>query len=419
MIKKFNIFPSFEFDYEEEWINDLAQKGYLFTKKRLHTYYFEESDFRGRRYKIIPKKLVAFKEDELQIFEDNGWKFIYEKKTPIGSDNWCLFYTDDADAPDIFTDNESYRDYMKNLIFYFRILMILSVLCIVGIPSDLSMTSLDVYLYGGLNGLAQNSMLGDLAYICVCFYFIILFIYWGIGCYKCNKRILGKDDNNLPKDHGQKVVLKAIGNTAWSAFGIVLIIALILGGFGNSSEVRGKAVMSYDDPSPVLFREFDPEAWDFASNHFGFIPPDEENSAQYDYELNKSNNLILNNGYEESLFCSSIVTTGESETYNYPEYTSLTFDFKSEKLAKKVLARQIYIDKDASYSEKTTIDGINKLDVPGADLACYYEQENGLGQTFQTICLRKGSRVVYVSYSGDKKLLDKLSLFADQLSKGE
>ena len=113
-IKKPCPFNNYEFDYEESWLNGLAHDGLLLSKEGRFSYEFEESDNHCRRYRIIPKKHEEFSDEELQLFQDSGWHMQLE------SDDKTYFYSDDPDAPDLFTDEESYRNYLKKNLRRYR-----------------------------------------------------------------------------------------------------------------------------------------------------------------------------------------------------------------------------------------------------------------------------------------------------------
>ena len=60
-----------------------------------------------------------------------------------------------------------------------------------------------------------------------------------------------------------------------------------------------------------------------------------------------------------------------------------------------------------------------QIDVPGVDYAGFIDERvlvsDPDSRSYQSLYLRKGSRVVYASYSGAHDLMDKISLYADQL----
>ena len=59
--------------------------------------------------------------------------------------------------------------------------------------------------------------------------------------------------------------------------------------------------------------------------------------------------------------------------------------------------------------------GILAIDVPNVDYAGFYDGRKSSDNNVQELFLRKGCRVVMVYYEGDVEVLDKLSLFTDQL----
>lgn len=163
-----------------------------------------------------------------------------------------------------------------------------------------------------------------------------------------------------------------------------------------------------------MFREFDPEGWEFVSEHLKPISSQADKDVRYKYSLNSSTNLALTDGIEESFYVSETMNISEEEEANLPEYTSLTYSFRSEKMAKKLLLREIgkavdkARDKDAAQKQADKIE----IDLPDADYAGFYTESDKNGEKRQYLYLRKGNRVVYAEYRGTQNLLDKLQLFA-------
>lgn len=60
-------------------------------------------------------------------------------------------------------------------------------------------------------------------------------------------------------------------------YGIIFIISapIILDAY--YCKIQEKDLYSYSEPYPVLYKDFDPEGWEFASNHLEPIPADADN----------------------------------------------------------------------------------------------------------------------------------------------
>lgn len=101
---------------EQEFLEDMAKKGYKLTSVGFGRYTFEEIQPVEAVYQFDFKGIDQRKEDEyLQFYEDAGWECI----TRFGG--WYYFYqekqNDDTDLS-IFNDNASKREKFKRLLFF-------------------------------------------------------------------------------------------------------------------------------------------------------------------------------------------------------------------------------------------------------------------------------------------------------------
>ena len=394
-------FQNYEFDFEEKWLNDMAQKGKLLTGKDAFTYHFSDSENNTRRYRIIPKKKKAFKEDELALFSESNWNYLFE------SNGKSILYTDDPKAPELFTDEDSYREYNKRTIRTYFISLIIWIIVAV-IWGNL--------LYKNLPGnqvridiLAERSLAGEVGCLFALAAIVILAVYHGIGLYRSRRRMLGKADVQIGYNYNGRLTISGIV--------FVLLIFAIIGLYSNNTKIQEKDLYSYSEPSPVLFKDFDPEGWEFASNHLEPIPADADNGVRYEHDIYKTSNLTLIKGYKELVAAYMSVATEDEEDENYPYYCSLTFDFRSEKVAESALLRELgrTVERPGDVDEAKKQAGILAIDVPNVDYAGFYDGRKANDNNVQELFLRKGCRVVMVYYEGDVEVLDKLSLFTDQL----
>ncbi len=402
MIKKLKIFRRYDFDLEEQWINELANKGLYYVKKRQAIYFFERSDHCGRRYKVIPKKYNDFEDEEIQLFKDFDWEYLYEDEHTSAFRRKSFFYTDNEDAPELFTDKESYGDYLNRTPRYSIIGLAVSILIIMYLDGSIL---LDNPTSSGLIGLARESMTGEIVFLVSLGLAILYFAIELFSYLRSKKRILGPDTNRCKSDYSIRRVLIHISNV----IAVAVILALAVCICNNPAEIKGEDVMAYNNPSPVLFRDFDPEMWEYVAGHLGEIPPKAENGIKFDYWLYDTTNLMLAEGSEEGLYPKEeIYTSGPDKAHNSLEYFSMTYDFRSEKEAKERILQEI------AYWTGKQADSI-RIDVPGADYAGYYKENSKTDPNYQYLYLRKGKRVVNVTYCGKQDIMDKLDLFTDQL----
>ena len=405
MIKKSCPFNNYEFDYEESWLNSLACEGLLLSKDGRFSYEFEESNNHSRRYRIIPKKLEKFSDEELQLFQDSGWHMLLE------SDEKTYFYSDDTDAPDLFTDEDSYKHYLKKNLRRYRNNIIWSILIVAVWGANLFLRMPGNQQF--ITELASNSMLSEASYLILILFLIEANANQGIGMLKCRRRILNGEKAECTEAFYKRKKAELILGGVIVALAIVALVIT----FTGSGRVRGDRVFSYDEPSPVLFREFSPEEWDFVKDNRQSFSWDDDKGVKYDYYLYNSSNLTLRKGCSENIHYAEAMNYSDWEL---PEYTSLTYDFRSVNTADKMLRRQICNDMDLDKNDSKKENKILEIaiDVPGTDYAGYYEKRDG-GCDLQYLYVRKGSKVVYAYYSGKLKLIDKLQLFIDQLEAGE
>lgn len=404
MIKRLRPFQKYEFDYEQSWLDQMAEQGYLLTGQGLLTYRFTRSDNNRRRYSVIPKEYNDFSEDELELYNECGWVFLFEDREK------SIFYTDDPDAVDLFTDQESYQQYLRKTLWQF-----LRDTCLCILVVALYLGQLWMNWPGNRNGLenlAERSLGEEISYLSLIVFIVIRYAGLAAGYFLCRRRILGKGKNaDAIWRRGRtflRTVLRVLGLVCCIAVGYSLIF--------NLGQVKGNALENYQDPCPVRFCEFDPEGWEFVSDHLGPIQTNARKGVRFDYSLYHTPNLALKDGYEESFYASETMYASEEDEEEYPEYTSLTYHFRTEELAERLLQRQIGRNqgdsRDPAAIQKIMAE--MAIQVPGTDYAGYYEDQIG-DYMGQYLYLRQGCRVVYVHYYGDKSIKDKLSLFAAQL----
>lgn len=104
-MKKYRFF--IDFDKEETWLNEMAQKGWLLEHRTIWgTYCFKKIDPTNIRYGIdfrVFNNKDNFSE-YLQLFSDSGWKHIYGTK--YSGSQYFIPETNDSNE-DIFSDNRS------------------------------------------------------------------------------------------------------------------------------------------------------------------------------------------------------------------------------------------------------------------------------------------------------------------------
>ena len=103
-------------DKEQQFLEDMALKGYRLVNVQIGRYTFKKGESRKVKYQLDFKGLGKISEaDYLQLFEDAGWKCVHR----LGA--WYYFekeYTDEEPDISIFNDNRSRIDKYRRIILF-------------------------------------------------------------------------------------------------------------------------------------------------------------------------------------------------------------------------------------------------------------------------------------------------------------
>ncbi len=118
----FKLFFVWQESKEEEWLNEMAQKGWLLDSYFIGLYTFIKSEPANYIYKFDYCASMNIDKDEyITIFKDAGWEHVTEF---IG---WHYFRikTDQCKYPDIYSDNRSKIQKYQGLL---KVLLIVAIL---------------------------------------------------------------------------------------------------------------------------------------------------------------------------------------------------------------------------------------------------------------------------------------------------
>lgn len=104
-MKQFKVFNDFE--QEEQYLNEMAQKGFELEKRSVFgRYYFKKTAPQNSSYKVDYRIFHKRSDlnDYISIFEDSGWKHIFG--TVSSGQQYFLPMSDNASV-DIFSDEKS------------------------------------------------------------------------------------------------------------------------------------------------------------------------------------------------------------------------------------------------------------------------------------------------------------------------
>jgi len=119
--KQFRWFWAWDDEKEENWLRELAQKGWHFKSVSLPgNYVFEQGEPRDDVYRLDHFTNAKDKTNYLQLFIDAGWEYMGEMNS------WQYFRKTaiDGDAPEIFSDNESKAKKYRKLMIFLAVFML-------------------------------------------------------------------------------------------------------------------------------------------------------------------------------------------------------------------------------------------------------------------------------------------------------
>lgn len=157
----------YDFDYVESYLSDMAAKGLVFMRFTGGSVEFEKSSPVKRRYRLIPKIRRTMMNEQIEMYEDAGWHYLCKKA------DFQLFYCDDEDVPEIFTDGDSFRRQAGRVIVALVAALVMMPLCILFYGNNI----LADYMEGNV-GISILLLLA--LYVVVTIYWLLLPWYRGL-----------------------------------------------------------------------------------------------------------------------------------------------------------------------------------------------------------------------------------------------
>ena len=390
-IRKFHGFYWTEFKEEEQWLEELAGEGLLLKKRGPLFSAFEKSLPAERRYRIFDK----MKTEEKDLIELSGWTC-----TECGGTQ-AVFFTDDPETVEIITDRQGFKAHFGKLILSAALHLIG-----MGLRIWLNYRQLQRITDIGRGTMHGYDMDLSLAVSDVLFWLlVILCCGWAIG--KDIRYILryGRGEPDKVRSHRKCLLLNKV---RWGAcLGVLALLAVMLGssyGNGSGRTYYGQEALDRGPEEMVPFPDAD---------------------VLMSVEVKKPGLLFK----EE--FCQSIERASDpydpespmEDTVRY--YSQRFYNARSEKIAcdylnEEILIRPVvehgivrYVQKDISFQDAISI----PLD--GVDYAGYETEDTDPGSAIslpeQTLYLRKGTKLMIVSYIGTEDLKSKAVIFAEKM----
>lgn len=397
---------------EQNWLEDLARKGLLLTYTGYLIYDFAYGEPTERRYRILPEKRKKIEQEELDIYESCGWTCVR------GTHGSTVFYTDDHNAPEPFTDAVTKKKYYVKRLLYTFITTIALTFCIL---MNFKLNTNDFVF----NPIEAYYQLADkpspLIYIYAVMY-PLLVLFGLVFIFRYTRLIWQLKREAFKRTAGFKArryVNMILTNT---------IIVLIVGLFIYVVFVPDKRILTssfkealaYKDAELVRFSEFDPSTWDEVRANM-IVRDGNKNIDNPDitYETSYDRNVMMTKMSSEDLSAPSRTDKRDKSGGNLMYHVQL-YKAKSAKIAARFMPSNIENQLEGmnfDVSKRRIRDMKFKYD--GLDYAAYIraseKDEFAYELGTQMLFLRKGNKYVVVAYSGPIDLKSKVGLFAAKM----
>ena len=405
---KYGPFGIVDMFYKQNWLEYQARKGLLLANDNLFTCRFTVDEPRDRRYRILPYKPSKTTQEELDLYASCGWHLIY------GSGSVMIFYTDDPDAPEPFTDVQSqHKYYRKSLITNFIWMLILFAESLFSIsrsaqgftisPSALLYSSADQ----PLSALAITFIGLPLALL---FWFQSMLTYISILNRNRKKDFYGASGFRLKYCVNATFIITAIVLVLWSIIDIPRTMDITSSGdFTQALKYKGNEI--------VRFSEFDPDTWRTVYKKIEYYNDGKGDMITFD--VNQDKTLLMPRMVSEELEVDRD-TKNDEDTVMDLYYSVNLYKARSSKVASEFMkynSKNALEESDIKVSNKS-LDKY-RFDYKDLDYAAYIVDEKKANDTTakrdQLLLLRKGNKYVSVSYYGPIDLKSKVGLFAEKM----
>jgi hypothetical protein len=405
---KYDPFGIVDMFYKQNWLEYQARKGLLLANDNLLTCRFTVDEPRYRRYRILPYKHSKTTQEELDLYASCGWHLIY------GFNSVMIFYTDDPDAPEPFTDVQSqHKYYRKSLITNFIFMLIIFAESLFSISRSVQgfTISPSALLYSNadqpLSSLAMTFIGMPLALL---FWFQYMFTYISILNRNRKKDFYEATGFRLKYYVNVTCIITIMVLVLWSIIDITRTLDITSSGdFTQALKYKGNEI--------VRFSEFDPGTWKTVYKKIEYYNDGKGDMITFD--VNQDKTLLMPRMVSEELEVDRD-TKNDEDTVRDLYYSVNLYKARSSKVASEFMKYNMK-DELNGFSDKVSFKSIDKysFDYKGLDYAAYIVDEKNTNDAAakrdQLLFLRKGSTYVYVSYYGPIDLKSKVGLFAAKM----
>jgi len=404
------------------WLQEMAEQGLILKSVGFFRCEFEKCRSQKRRYRVLNKSYFSMSEQEKGIYEEAGWKYVSGE-----IEGTAIFTTEDEDAPELFSDRESYRKSVRNKWIGSIAMILLWTYWMVKIIKNATDLFSGEYasIYGRLHNYDGEPLYLLAVIIVLTVIITAVFIY-----YVWNEILIIRfyTKNDMPDYHvsyddkgylwGKKV------HSLWAVATIILIAGLVMGWIGmrinDYSLAYGVSALEWSGEHPVMLKEVDPETWAEAKPLIETC-----NSGAYDdtlsidYMAGKDTGACFSNGWREQLYIDLYVQPQITSTRYF--YFSAYYIARSESIAEEYLGEEAAYDLYGKVEKNAWRKALDKVCIKrdGTDYAGYYTTQDPDAERYhecQHLLLRKGRIIQIISYQGPLDIRDKMDLFVNEMN---
>lgn len=385
-VTRFIPFLAHEFEQMESWLCHMASQG-LFLESAFWLWgIFEKGMPSNRRYRVIPKKAAgSVNAEEKEIYAASGWNYVCTK----GDLN--IFYTDDENAPELFTDSSSYKAHLKRYVWLSLLLLALVIYWLYKLLWGA--ISLKTIINGPVTFLTEIGALAAVFFALLVIAAVVSGSRYFIKTISLTYRITsGKEiRHNMP--YKKTARCNRLGFLSILIIIIGLAAGIIVSHNFPYTTISTSETLAFSGDRPVMLKEIDPESWEKVQQ---CIDSDSWDIST-DYSVDE---------YSNALFKTIVNVCADTDDTCF---RSNYYEARRKKIAAQFLKENLsyYIKQgDRIYDLKK----LRPAETAGLDYAGYWEEDG-----YQYLCLRAGAKVETASYSGPETLLEHLEVFADDL----
>ena len=397
---------------EQNWLEDMARRGLLLTYTGYLIYDFAYGEPTGRRYRILPEKRKKIEQEELDIYESCGWTCVR------GTHASTVFYTDDQNVPEPFTDAVTEKKYYVKRLLYTFITTIALTFCI--------LMNLDLNTNGFVfNPIEAYYQLADKPSPIIYIYAVmcpLLVLFGLVFIFKYARLIWQLKREPFKRTSGFKAshYVNMILTNAIIVLMVGLFIYVIFVPDKRVMTSSFKEALAYKDAELVRFAEFDPYTWDEVRANMTVKNGNKNvDNPDITYETSYDRNVMMIKMSSEDLSTPSRTYKREKSGGNLMYHVQL-YKANSAKIAARFMSSNIENQLDGrnfDVSKRRIRDMRFKYD--GLDYAAYIraseKDEFAYALGTQMLFLRKGNKYVVVAYQGPIDLKSKVGLFAAKM----